>query len=134
MVRKFFGNWWPTMIVVAAILYATLNSDPVGADDLPQIPHLDKLIHAIMFGGLFSAIMFDRMRSHCSDSLAIRIMIAAVCVVCGAVDEIAQNAADNGRSGDIYDFYADIAGIIVAFFAAPPAIRAVLRKAKNSEP
>ena len=81
------------MVVVAAILYATLNSDPVGADDLPQIPHLDKLIHAIMFGGLFSAIMFDRMRSHCSDSLAIRIMIAAVCVVCGAVDEIAQNAA-----------------------------------------
>ena len=27
------------MVVVAAILYATLNSDPVGADDLPQIPH-----------------------------------------------------------------------------------------------
>lgn len=119
------------MIVMAVILYATLNSDPVGADELPPIPHLDKLIHAIMFGGLFSAIVFDRERSHRSNSSRTRIIIAGVCLLCGAIDEICQNAMHNGREGDIYDFCADAAGIVVAFFAAPPAIRAVLSRKRE---
>lgn len=120
------------MIVVAAILYATLNSDPVGVDELPPIPHIDKLIHAIMFGGLFSSIIFDRTRSNHINSRRTKIIIAGICLVCGALDEVAQNALNNGRCGDIYDFCADTAGIIVAFFAAPPAIRSVLEKSKKS--
>lgn len=116
------------MIVVAVILYATLNADPVGADELPPIPHIDKLIHAIMFGGLFSAIVFDRARSGRNNSLRTKLIIAAVCFICGAVDEVVQNALENGRQGDIYDFLADFTGILIAFFTAPPAIRAVLRK------
>ena len=50
------------MIVIAVILYATLNDNPLGADELPIFPGADKVIHAIMFGGLFSAISFDRFR------------------------------------------------------------------------
>jgi len=83
--------WWPTALVVGVILYATLNSDPVGADRFPAIPHLDKLIHAIMFGGLFSAISFDR------------------------------------RRDDILDWLADTAGIIIAYFTAPPVINHIFR-------
>lgn len=128
MVRKIFSEWWPTMIVVAVILYATLNSDPVGTDKLPPIPNIDKLIHAIMFGGLFSAIIFDRARSGRSNPMRTKLVIAALCLVSGALDEVFQNILENGRQGDIYDFLADFTGILIAFFTAPPAIRAVLRK------
>ena len=52
-------QWWPSALVVAVIIYATWLPDPVGAEELPKIPHLDKLIHAVMMGGLASALMFD---------------------------------------------------------------------------
>ena len=45
------------MIVIAVILYATLNDNPLGADELPIFPGADKVIHAIMFGGLFLSLI-----------------------------------------------------------------------------
>lgn len=56
--------WLPSALVVAVIIYATLFPDPAGADELPDIPGIDKLIHAIMFGGMAGALAFDYCRSH----------------------------------------------------------------------
>lgn len=124
---RFIRQWWPTAIVVCVILYATLNEDPVGADELPLIPHIDKLIHAVMFGGLFAALCFDYYRA--GHALRTRAMLcfAAACVCAGILDEIAQTLMENGRSGEPADFAADCLGIAVAWFTAPPAIRRVLR-------
>ena len=58
----FLRHYWPTLIVVGVILFATLSSDPTG-DVSFEIPHLDKLIHAIMMGGLVGAIAFDYKRA-----------------------------------------------------------------------
>ncbi len=124
---RFLRQWWPTALVVCAILYATLNDDPVGADELPPIPHLDKLIHAVMFGGLFSALCFDYYRSRHRLATGIMLCFAAASVCAGCLDEIAQTLLENGRSGDPADFAADCVGIAVAWFAAPPAIRRVVR-------
>lgn len=125
--RRFLATWWPTLTVVCVILYATLNDNPIGADELPIFPGADKLIHAIMFGGLFAAITFDRYRDGRGMALKPLLITAAVCVVCGGIDEICQNALTSAREGDVFDFLADCCGIIIAFFAAPPAIRAVLK-------
>ena len=116
------------MIVVAVILYATLNSDPMGADQLPAIPHIDKLIHAVMFGGLFSAIAFDRYRAGLSIGTKPLLVIAIICAGAGALDEFGQEAMHNGRSADIVELVADCTGIAVAYFTAPPAIRKVVKK------
>jgi len=40
------------MVVAAVILYGTISSDPAGVEHLPMFPGADKLIHAVMFGGL----------------------------------------------------------------------------------
>lgn len=122
-------RFWPTAIVLAVILYATLTSDPIGADDIPPIPHIDKLIHAIMMGGLFSAIVFDLQRSHRSRRVSTRLMvtIALGVMAFGILDEIGQTMMANGRSGEIFDLGADWLGVWIAYFTAPPAIRKVLK-------
>lgn len=116
------------MTVIAVIAYATLNSDPLGADEIPHIPHIDKLIHAVMFGGLFSAIVFDRSRAGMGNNTRTYIIISLVCAASGALTEVLQDAMEQGRSGDILDLAADCTGIIVAAFTAPSAIARALRK------
>ncbi len=127
-IRRFILQWWPTMLVLAVIAYATLDSDPVGADNLPPIPHIDKLIHAIMFGGLFSALAFDHYRAGKEMTHRILFIFAIGSLIVGAADEWAQSALNTGRSGDVLDLAADAIGIAVAYFTAPPAIRMVLRR------
>lgn len=129
-ILEFLKCYWPSMIVLAVIFYATLASDPAGADELPPIPHIDKLIHAIMMGGLVGAVAFDYKRAERQTRmLTSRFMLAlTICVMAfGVVDEFLQSAVDNGRSFEGADILADWAGAWIAFFAAPPAIRKVLK-------
>ena len=67
------------MIVVAVIAYATIAENPPVPDDMPVIPHIDKLIHAIMFGGLAGAVMFDIRRS---GKVLAEGTVVAVCLGC----------------------------------------------------
>lgn len=133
-IKRFFIDFWPTILVVAVIAYATLNSNPV-APDMSLMPHMDKLIHAIMMGGLFSAIAFDCQRRHRDRNILTPKFLWTLyaCVVIFSIgDEILQKAMENGRSADILDFAADAAGALIALFTAPPAIRAVLKIPKHN--
>lgn len=127
--KSFFLKFWPSLIVLGVILYATLSSDPLGADEIPAIPHIDKLIHASMMGGLVGAIIFDIQRADKNKIINRRtlILIASAVMIFGILDEIAQTTMANGRSGDWLDLVADWAGVWVAFFTAPPAVRKVLK-------
>ena len=121
-------SYWPTLLCVAVILYATLADDPTAGADLPLIPYFDKVVHTIMFGGLAGAVAFDWQRAHRQQHLS-RGRMAAICAVCllaGATDELAQATLTLVRSAEWADLGADAIGIAVAFFAAPPAIRRVL--------
>ena len=124
--------YWPTAIVVAVIIYATLFPHPVGADELPVIPGIDKLIHAIMFGGLTGALIFDYARSHdrTLPSRGIAALFALASTLAGGGIELLQDAMQLGRGADIYDFIADAAGAFAAFFIAPAAVRAVRRRGR----
>lgn len=130
--KKILLSYWPTAIVVAVILYATLFPHPVGVDDLPVIPGIDKVIHAIMFGGLTGALIFDYARSHrrTLPSRGIAAMFALASTLAGGGIELLQDAMQLGRGADIYDFIADAAGAFAAFFIAPPAVKAVLRRGR----
>ena len=91
---------------------------------LPVFPAMDKLVHAIMFGGWCGAMLWTRQaapwRWHPAWCLG-------AAIVTGGLVEIFQPRL--GRSGDALDWFADIAGILVAWgsfklfpalFAAPP--------------
>ena len=117
------------MTVVALIVYATVNDEPEGVELLPPIPYLDKLIHAIMFGGLFGALC----RAGWRLTQKTLLWIFVGCSLAGACDEVAQTYLTSVRQGDPTDWLADTAGITVAYFTAPPAVRKVLRKEKSRQ-
>lgn len=125
---SFIKKFWPTLCVVAVIVYATLSNDPMPDVEMPLIPHLDKLIHAIMFGGLCGAWYFDLYRAGNPLSTRTKLTVAVICVAAGGLDELMQLYLTSDRAGDILDLVADTVGIAVAYFAAPPAVRAVVRR------
>lgn len=125
---NFAKSYWPSALTLAVVLYATLWSNPLGAQEMPAIPHLDKLIHAIMMGGLFGAIVFDRQRADKSKRVSrkfLNVLAVAIMGFC-IIDEIAQTEMGIGRSGDILDLGADWTGIAIAYFTAPAAVRKIL--------
>jgi len=124
-------DWWPSAIVVTVIIYATWFPDPVGAEELPKIPHIDKLIHAIMTGGLAGALMFDYHRA-CPHRrvLTCKVITAftAASMAFGLVDEVVQGLLPINRPFDQFDMYADWLGCLIAAFTAPPVIRSIFKK------
>ena len=129
--RHIITRWWPSVIVILVILYATLYPDPAGVDKLPPIPYLDKLIHAIMFGGMAGALAFDHTRAvpgRRRPGHRVMLLCCLASIVAGGVIELLQEAMGLGRGAEWLDFGADALGVLVAYFAAPPAIAAVLRK------
>ena len=118
------------MLVIAVILYATWLPNPIEPDKLPLIPHIDKLIHAIMMGGLLGALLFDYKRADLSRvlsrSVVMKFVLAAMAF--GVFDEIVQGLLPIERPGTFYDILADWFGTFVAALTAPPAVNAVLLK------
>lgn len=116
------------MITLCAILYITLWPTPVGADEVNLFPGADKLVHAIMMGGLLSAVLFDHRRAQRIISSIYIFKVGFWCVVFSAFDEIAQHVMNLGRSWSFSDFLSDVAGIVIASFLAPPVINSIFRK------
>lgn len=127
--KRFLHDYWPTLIVMVVILYATLFPDPVPVDDMTLLPGVDKLIHAIMFGGLTGSVSFDYSRSHGLRRPPHGVMIIAAlgASIAGGIIELLQDAMGMGRGAEWADFGADILGAVVAYFIAPFAIAYVLK-------
>ncbi|MCM1490854.1 MAG: VanZ family protein [Muribaculum sp.] len=108
-------KWTLTIICLAAILWLTLASKPLGDNDIQLFPHADKVAHAIMFGGFTFCILIDWMRKRdwrkCSPGIATLASVAAMAL--GIVTEILQQSMHAGRSGDSLDLLADTAGAIL---------------------
>ncbi|MDE6287826.1 MAG: VanZ family protein [Muribaculaceae bacterium] len=127
-ILTFFSAWWPSMIVVAVILYATWVPKPLDPDDIPPIPEIDKIIHAVMMGGFVGALLFD-IRRHRRDivlSLRLVLKVALAVAVFSAVEEFVQGILPIGRPSDPLDLVADWIGVIFGALLAPPAVNAVL--------
>ena len=115
---------------MAVILYATLTADPLGGGDLSVLPHLDKLVHMVMMGGLTGAIAFDYGRAHPDRTLSRRLMLLIFVGVAifACIDEWLQGALQIGRPSDPLDLAANLAGALVATYVSPPVIRIVLHR------
>ena len=119
-------NLWPkrwivTALVILFILYLTLVPRPLSDNDI-DIPGLDKVVHTVMFGALAFAGCIDLAqpkRGHFSmpGRRGIFGVIVAVSIF-GGVIEILQQSMNAGRSGDILDFVADVAGVVAGTWLA----------------
>lgn len=124
--KLFLSTWWPTALTLGAVLWLTLAPDPVPDTGVELFPHADKVVHAIMMGGLASMLFFDYRRSPVRGRHILtrkRVIVMASCVAMfAAIDEWAQGAMGLGRSSDILDLLADWTGIILASVCVPPIL------------
>ena len=94
------------------------------ASDVPQvswmdnIPNFDKLVHAVLFGGLAFLFALPILKSHFSQkqklNYSIRISLAAI--VWGITIEFLQKFYVPSRDFDLLDWAADIVGVIIALW------------------
>ena len=124
---QFIRKYWPSLIVACVIIYATWLPGSFQPDDLPKFPHFDKLIHAVMFGGFTGALIFDNRRSGIEITRKLLERVGMIAITCGAVDELVQGLLPIGRPWDRLDFLADLAGIVVAIYLAPPVVKAIFK-------
>ncbi len=107
--------WLLTAVTTAAILWLTLAPRPLG-DMKPELfPGADKVVHAIMFGGLLLMIYVDKSRVVNWHPLRVFFTVVAMLAVIlfGISIEFIQGSMDVGRSFDIYDILADAAGAVL---------------------
>ena len=122
-------QWLFTVVTAIAILYLTLVPKPLPDTDIPLWEHSDKIVHAIMFGGMYFVIYLDYVRKYGQDkwkATATWSIVVAVALFGGLI-EIAQDSMGMGRGGDIYDFAADVAGVILASLVSPAIVSKMLR-------
>lgn len=130
--RNIFCHWWPSGLVIIVVLYLTCWPDPLPSETIPIFPGADKLFHAIMFGGIVGALDFDYFRVHRVLPYSIKLCFAFCAIALGAVTELIQSIEIIGRSCDFFDFCADIVGVLIAFFSAPPVIRSLFKNSKSN--
>ncbi|MGN0209674.1 MAG: VanZ family protein [Muribaculaceae bacterium] len=123
-------RFWPSLLTMMVVLYATWLPSDIQPDNLPPIPHLDKLIHAVMLGGLCGAVIFDCKRLDRATRLTRHTVWRAVIAVAvfAVVDEVVQGLLPIDRPSDYVDLLADWVGIVIAYFAAPPVVEKLLHK------
>lgn len=107
--------WLPTGVLICAILWLTLAPHPLGDMEPPLFPGADKIAHAVMFGALAAAIMFDLARKpwH-SLRPAVAASAAAAASAAGIAIEFAQQSMQAGRCLEGADMVADATGAILA--------------------
>lgn len=121
--------WTFTVIIMAIICYLTLVPRPLPDMDMPVIPGLDKVVHAIMFGALAGAICLDVARKRGIAALTAGLLTVAFVVasLAGGAIELLQAVMEQGRSCEIWDFVADSVGSLLAVMVARPFIGALLK-------
>lgn len=117
-------TWWAaTAVYAAAIFVVSSTAHPFGVQRLP--PGVDKVIHAVVFGGL-SLTVWMALRSSAPRVSPIRLSVLALvtATLYGASDEFHQSFVP-GREMDALDVIADGIGACVAqgMLVMRPAVR-----------
>ena len=128
-------RWIATALVLLFIFYLTLVPRPLPDTNI-EIPGLDKLAHAIMFGVLAFVTSIDMARRNRNDirtlSNSTIIYISLIVAFVGLLIEILQQLMQLGRGGDLLDFIADIIGIIIASIITVNFLKSLLNKLLDS--
>lgn len=108
--------WTLSIATTIAILWLTLAPDPIGDTSLPLFPGADKVVHAIMFGGLALMLLVDCKRRNWGERVPkwFILCVVAASALFGLLIEYLQGWMGMGRSFDILDFIADFIGAVLA--------------------
>lgn len=109
-----------TIAVTAAVLYLTLDPNPLPDNHIHLFPGADKVVHGIMMTGIVWAATIDRAR-YCArhkksnpPKAPLTLYLVAT-ILFGGLIELLQLAMDMGRGAEWTDFAADSIGAFAAY-------------------
>lgn len=108
-----FERWlWALAAVAWAALIYALSSIPAGDGgiDLPDIPGLDKVAHAVSFG-ILAVLLAQALRA--TGEIASLVVAVVLTSLYGVTDEWHQRFTP-GRDADVLDWVADTIGAVLA--------------------
>lgn len=107
-------HYWETFVVAAVILYGCLVREPHFR--LPDVQGADKWAHILMYMALGGALMWDMVR----DKIEAKWLFMAFVlpVLYGGLIEILQENFFYPRTGDWWDWLADIVGTLIGCVVA----------------
>jgi len=111
--KKYHKTWGIIFIVT---LLSLINTSKIKPDNLPLIPHSDKIVHFVMYFTLAFVFMFEYYIHHHKTITKVS-KILVLPLIYGGIMEILQMSITSYRSGDWWDMLANTSGIISAYFA-----------------
>lgn len=129
-----FLNYWKTIFVSLCIMILSFS----GANNFSEIPtfqltYPDKIAHFFMYAGLALSLMIDYRRSTRTNryNLGFVLFCFALPIILGGIVEIVQSVYFPPRTGDWFDWVADIAGVLAVWIGWFGRGRIVSRKRVN---
>ncbi|MBD5352541.1 MAG: hypothetical protein HDR86_06910 [Bacteroides sp.] len=107
---KRLPRWLLTALTVSAVLYLTLFPRPLPDSDFQFWEHTDKIVHALMMLGVYTALAIDLRRPL---TTKLRWSLFAAVAAFGAAIELAQWAMHLGRTASTADLAADLIGTLL---------------------
>lgn len=115
---KIFKYTWPPAIIAIIIFYLSCLIQP---NDIPEVGFeffipTDKLVHFLMYFGLAGVASFNYIYDKNGHIIILKLILFAVLIpiVYGGIIEILQAKYFDGRTGDWYDFLADVLGAMAS--------------------
>lgn len=123
---KRFLNYPVSLLLFFAILYLSLFK-PSDNDSLKMFAGMDKVAHFLMYAGLSGVMWLEHYLSHSRIMyLHMLVMSFLIPVLFSGVMELMQSRLTTHRSGDLYDFIFNVAGVafanVVCFYALRPLL------------
>lgn len=102
-----------SILIALIILYLSL-SNPHTFDKVPivKIPHIDKIVHFLMYFGLMSVIIFEN-RKLIKNARQL-FLISLIPLFYGILMEVLQSVFTTMRTGDIFDVVFNTIGIFTS--------------------
>ncbi len=116
MLKKIFKYSWPPAIVAIVIFYLCCL---IPTNDIPDVKFhffipTDKIVHFLMFFGLAGVASFNYIYDKKGKIIILKLIVFAIFIpiLYGGIIELIQAEYFPDRSGDWYDFLADISGAV----------------------
>ena len=130
--QKSFKKFLPGIawFFIVAILTLMPGKDVPEVSWMDNIPNFDKLVHAGLFGGLSFLFCLPLFKMDLPDQEKINffIRISMAVIIWGITIEFLQKYFIPGRDFDLFDWAADSAGVLIAFWLSKKILKYFERK------
>lgn len=106
MIKKYYLS----IITAIVILYLSLFTTPSFPKLIDILWEPDKIIHVLMYGGFTAVLLFESRKGLTIKKL---FMLSIIPLLYGGLMELLQELLTTNRTGSIYDFIANSAGVVI---------------------